>query len=74
MMQASIRDCPKLYFPSQEGRMRLHTDASDYGIGAYLYQEVGKPYTPIVDRIRTRAAQPTTVDALREAFTESLTH
>jgi len=37
-------------------------------------QQKGKPYTPIVDRIRTRAVQPTTVDALREALIESLTH
>jgi hypothetical protein len=39
-----------------------------------ILQQKGKPYTPIVDRIRTRAVQPTTVDALREALTKSLTH
>ena len=35
-------------------------------------RQKGKPYTPIVDRIRTRAAQPTTIVALCEALTESL--
>ena len=37
-------------------------------------RQKGKPYTPIVDRIRTRAAQPTTIAALCEDLTESLTH
>ena len=44
------------------------------GLFLKFLKQKGKPYTPIVDRVRTRAAQPTTVDALREALTESLTH
>ena len=37
-----IFDCHKLYHRKGETLMKLHTDASDYGIGAYLTQMVDR--------------------------------
>lgn len=34
----AINTCPKVYFLDDELSIHLHTDASDYGIGAYLFQ------------------------------------
>ena len=34
-----IDDCPKLFFVDQQLPIFLQTDASDYGIGAYLFQK-----------------------------------
>jgi hypothetical protein len=39
-LKKAINDCPKLYFPDVNGEIFLHTDASDYGVGAYLFQVV----------------------------------
>ena len=33
-----INNCPKLFFASEDLPIFLHTDASDYAIGAYLFQ------------------------------------
>jgi hypothetical protein len=38
LIQQMIGDCPKLYFIDPTCKVTLETDASDYGIGAYLYQ------------------------------------
>jgi transposase InsO family protein len=37
-MQAGINAAPTLFFPEPDKEIFLETDASDYGIGAYLYQ------------------------------------
>jgi hypothetical protein len=37
-LQEEVGKCPMLYFLEEGGRIILETDASDYGIGAYLYQ------------------------------------
>jgi len=45
-LQERIANCPKLYFMDDSSDIILETDASDYGIGAYLYQvkEDGQQY------------------------------
>ena len=43
-IRAAINECPKLFFLNSQAPVYLHTDASAYGIGAYLFQIVeGKP-------------------------------
>ena len=39
-IKTAIGDCPTLYFMDTQSPVFLHTDASDYGIGAYLFQVV----------------------------------
>ena len=39
-IRAAIDECPKLWFLDDFSPIFLQTDASDYGIGAYLYQKV----------------------------------
>lgn len=34
----NVNECPKLFFLDEEAEVFLHTDASNYGIGGYLYQ------------------------------------
>jgi hypothetical protein len=36
-----------MYFPLPEGELYLYTDASDYGIGGYLYQIVDAKERPV---------------------------
>ena len=41
----AISECPKLYFLDDNSPIYLHTDASQYGMGAYLFQvRDGKSY------------------------------
>ncbi|NJL81556.1 MAG: hypothetical protein HC917_27420 [Richelia sp. SM2_1_7] len=42
-----IADCPKLYFVQPNAPIILETDASDFGIGAYLYQVIDNVQYPI---------------------------
>lgn len=37
----AINDCPRLHFIEDDGEVYLQTDASDYGIGGYLFQKRG---------------------------------
>ena len=37
-VKQAVIDCPKLYFPQPGLPIHVQTDASDYGIGAYLFQ------------------------------------
>jgi hypothetical protein len=46
-LKRSIVNCPKLYFPNVTGEVFLHTDASNYGIGAYLFQIVDGEEQPV---------------------------
>lgn len=43
----AIRHCPKLHFVDEAAPIFLHTDASDYGIGAYLFQLVDGVEQPV---------------------------
>ena len=38
-LKRAIDQCPLLYSPDPHGEVILETDASDYGVGAYLYQK-----------------------------------
>lgn len=42
-LQQAIATCPKLFFMVDDAATYLETDASDYGIGAFLYQMVQQP-------------------------------
>jgi transposase InsO family protein len=44
-VKESVRRCPKLFFMDDNAPVYLHTDASDYGIGGYVFQIIdGKEY------------------------------
>jgi hypothetical protein len=45
--QRSIVRCEKLHYLQPEGDIRVYTDASDYGIGAYLCQVIEGEERPI---------------------------
>ncbi len=44
---SAIEKCPTLYFLKNNAEVFLHTDASDNGIGAYLFQKQGKNTYPV---------------------------
>ena len=46
-VQNAIATCPKLFFINNHSEVFLHTDASDGGIGAYLFQMVDGARHPI---------------------------
>ena len=46
-IREDIRACPTLYFLDPTAPIYLHTDASDYGIGAYLFQVIDGVHKPI---------------------------
>ena len=37
-LRDAVAECPKLYFINEEWDVGLETDASDYGIGGFLFQ------------------------------------
>jgi transposase InsO family protein len=43
-----VANCPSLFFLEAEGEVVVMTDASDYGIGAYIYQVVNGVERPIL--------------------------
>ena len=56
-IKKAIGDCPELFFMDDTSPVFLHTDASDYGIGAYLFQvKEGKEY-PIAFVSKTLARE-----------------
>ena len=47
IIRLAIHNCPKLFFMDNESPISLQSDASDYGIGAYLFQTTNGVETPI---------------------------
>lgn len=46
-VKQKIGNCPKLFFVDESSPVYLHTDASDYGVGAYAFQIVEEVEVPI---------------------------
>ena len=46
-IKLAIHSCPKLFFLDNTSPVHLYTDASDYGIGAYLCQLIDDKEVPI---------------------------
>jgi transposase InsO family protein len=46
-LQRLISECPTMYFVDPDIPLYLHTDASDYGMGGYLFQIVDEVERPI---------------------------
>ena len=46
-LKLAIHECPQLFFMDDDSPIFLHTDASDYGVGAYLFQVVDGTQRPI---------------------------
>jgi hypothetical protein len=44
----TVSNCQALFFPAEHGKIVVMTDASDYGIGAYIYQIVDGKERPII--------------------------
>ena len=51
-----VNTCPKLFFIDDEAPVFLHTDASKYGIGGYLFQVVDEIQHPIAFISKTLSA------------------
>ena len=47
LLQKKVATCPKLFFLDETSPVVLQTDASNYGMGAYLYQLVDGVKHPI---------------------------
>ena len=56
-VRQAINDCPKLHFMDDKSPIYLHTDASDYGVGAYLFQVVNSVEVPIMFLSQTFKAE-----------------
>lgn len=47
-LRDEIAKCPSLFFLDPQGEIVVQTDASDYGIGAYIFQLVGGVEQPVL--------------------------
>ena len=56
-VKEKIRSCPKLFFIDDNAPVFLHTDASDYGIGAYLFQVLDGSEQPIAFMSKTLSTE-----------------
>lgn len=55
-IRTKIRECPTLFFVDDNAPIFVHTDASDYGIGAYLFQLVDGKERPVAFMSRALTA------------------
>ena len=46
-IKTAINNCPTLFFLDPKADVFLHTDASDYGIGGYLWQQIAGREQPV---------------------------
>jgi hypothetical protein len=46
-VKRAIKQCTTLFFPDMNAPIYMHTDASDYGIGIYLFQIIDAKEVPI---------------------------
>ena len=53
----AINECPTLYFMDYKAQIILQTDASDYGIGAYLFQIIDGKECPVQFLSKTLAKE-----------------
>jgi transposase InsO family protein len=56
-IKQAIHSCPKLFFMDNTSEIHLYTDASNYGIGAYLCQMVNGKEVPIAFISKTLTPQ-----------------
>jgi hypothetical protein len=56
-LKEAIHNCPKLFFLDDKSPVHLYTDASDYGIGAYLCKLVDSKELPIAFISKTLSSQ-----------------
>ncbi len=47
LIQEAVGNCPKLYYVDLNISIHVRTDASDYGIGGYIFQVDGDKELPI---------------------------
>lgn len=47
LIKEAINNCPKIFFVQEDAPIYLHTDASKYAIGAYLFQIINNKEYPI---------------------------
>ncbi len=47
LIQEAVGNCPKLYNVDNDLPIHVRTDASDYGIGGYIFQKDGRKELPI---------------------------
>ena len=55
-IRTKIRECPTLFFVDDSAPIFVHTDASDYGIGAYLFQVIDGKERPVAFMSRALTA------------------
>jgi len=46
-IKEAIKDCPTVFFPDPKAPIFVHTDASDYGVGGYVFQVVDSEERPV---------------------------
>jgi hypothetical protein len=56
-LKEAVNNCPKLFFVDDKSPIFLHTDASNYGIGGFLFQLVEDKKVPIMFLSKTLTKQ-----------------
>jgi hypothetical protein len=74
-VKTAINNCQTLYFIDDSAPIYLHTDASDYGIGGYLFQVVDNKEKPVMFMSKSLSASEikwSTIDKEAYAIVYSL--